>query len=58
MDQGNRRRMSRDPRSIAAAWFDLHTLVAKPVPTANWTYVEDGKTPEIKVAFDARELRS
>jgi len=42
--------------SDVLTWFDLHTSVAKPVPTANWTHVEDGKITEIKVAFDAREL--
>jgi hypothetical protein len=44
--------MNRDPRSIAttyfeawksndfvtfrSTWFDLHTRIAEPVPTANW----------------------
>ncbi len=37
-------------------WFDLHTSVASPVPTANWSHVADGKITAIKVAFDAREL--
>jgi SnoaL-like domain len=37
-------------------WFDLHTSVADPVPTANWSHVEDGKITEIRVAFDARSL--
>jgi hypothetical protein len=37
-------------------WFDLHTSVADPVLTANWSHVEDGKITEIRVAFDARSL--
>jgi hypothetical protein len=37
-------------------WFDLHTSVASPAPTANWTHVEDGKITAIQVTFDAREL--
>jgi SnoaL-like domain len=38
----------------ALTWFDLHTKVADPVPTANWTHVENGKVTKIRVAFDAR----
>ena len=37
-------------------WFDLHTSVADPVPTANWSHVEDGRITRIRVAFDARQL--
>jgi hypothetical protein len=37
-------------------WFDLHTSVADPVPTANWSHVEGGKITRIRVAFDARGL--
>jgi hypothetical protein len=37
-------------------WFDLHTLVAPPAPTANWSHVEDGKITAIRVTFDARPL--
>jgi hypothetical protein len=37
-------------------WFDLHTTVADPVPTANWSHVESGKITSIRVAFDARPL--
>ncbi|MEU2349439.1 nuclear transport factor 2 family protein [Modestobacter sp. NPDC049651] len=37
-------------------WFDLHTSVAPPVPTANWTHVADGRITAIRVAFDARAL--
>lgn len=37
-------------------WFDLHTTVAPPSPTANWSRVEDGKIKTIRVTFDARPL--
>ncbi len=37
-------------------WFDLHTSAAKPLPTANWSHVEDGKITRIKVAFDPRPI--
>lgn len=35
-------------------WFDLHTTVAPPCPTANWSHIEDGKITRIRVTFDAR----
>jgi hypothetical protein len=37
-------------------WFDLHTSVAEPAPTANWSHVESGKITRIRVTFDARPL--
>src|SRR5690242_700719 len=37
-------------------WFDLHTTVAPPAPTANWTHVEDGRITRIQVTFDPRPL--
>lgn len=37
-------------------WFDLHTTVAPPSPTANWSHVEHGKITRIRVTFDARPL--
>lgn len=37
-------------------WFDLHTTVAPPSPTANWSHVENGKIKTIRVTFDARPL--
>jgi hypothetical protein len=30
------------------------TVVAPPAPTANWSYVEDGRITRIQVTFDAR----
>lgn len=37
-------------------WFDLHTSVAPPAPTANWSHIENGKITAIRVTFDARDL--
>lgn len=37
-------------------WFDLHTNVAPPCATANWSHVEHGKITRIRVAFDPRPL--
>jgi hypothetical protein len=37
-------------------WYDLHTRVASPAPTANWSHVEDGKIARIRVTFDPREI--
>lgn len=37
-------------------WFDLHTSIAPPAPTANWMHTEDGKITTIRVTFDARTL--
>jgi ketosteroid isomerase-like protein len=37
-------------------WFELSTDDAGPLPTVNWSHVEDGKITEIRVAFDPRPL--
>jgi hypothetical protein len=37
-------------------WFDLHTSVAPPAPTVNWSHVEHGRIARIRVTFDARPL--
>jgi SnoaL-like domain len=37
-------------------WFDLHTSVAPPTPTANWMHVEGGRITAIRVTFDPRAL--
>jgi hypothetical protein len=34
----------------------LHTTEAPPVPTANWSHVENGKITSIRVTFDPRPL--
>ncbi|MDQ6819217.1 MAG: nuclear transport factor 2 family protein [Actinomycetota bacterium] len=35
-------------------WFDLHTTIAPPAPTANWSHFEHSKISSIRVTFDAR----
>jgi hypothetical protein len=42
--------------SDVLTWFDLHTTVAPPCPTANWSHIENGKIKTIRVTFDARAL--
>lgn len=37
-------------------WFDLHTSVAPPTPTANWSHVHDGRITRIRVTFDPRAI--
>ncbi len=37
-------------------FFDLHTDLAAPAPTANWMHTDCGLIVTIRVAFDAREL--
>lgn len=37
-------------------WYDLHTRVAPPAPTANWSHIEDSKITTIRVTFDPREM--
>jgi ketosteroid isomerase-like protein len=37
-------------------WFELHTSVAPPTQTANWSHVEHGRITQIRVAFDPREI--
>jgi ketosteroid isomerase-like protein len=37
-------------------WFDLHTSIAPPAPTANWQRIENGKITEIRVTFDPRAI--
>lgn len=42
--------------SDVVTWFELHTEGTEPLPTANWTHVEDGKITRIQVTFDPRPL--
>jgi hypothetical protein len=37
-------------------WYDLHTRVAPPTPTANWSHIENGKITTIGATFDPREI--
>ncbi|MGC4192077.1 MAG: nuclear transport factor 2 family protein [Thermomicrobiales bacterium] len=40
----------------AITWFDLHTATTDPIPTANWSHVENGLITAIRVTFDPRPL--
>ncbi|GAB3294588.1 nuclear transport factor 2 family protein [Epidermidibacterium keratini] len=40
----------------AMTWFDLHTANTPPIPTVNWSHVEDGLITTIRVIFDPRPL--
>lgn len=42
--------------SDVITWFNLHTSVAEPAVTANWTHVENGRITRIRVTFDPRNL--
>ncbi len=42
--------------SDVVTWFDLYTADAGPVPTANWSHVENGRITRIQVTFDPRPL--
>lgn len=37
-------------------WFALHTPDADPLPTANWSHVEDGRITRIRAIFDPRPI--
>jgi limonene-1,2-epoxide hydrolase len=37
-------------------WYDLYTEAAPPIPTANWSHVEDGLITRIRATFDPRPL--
>lgn len=37
-------------------WFDLHTASTEPLPTVNWSHVENGRISRIRVTFDPRPL--
>lgn len=42
--------------SDVLTWFDLHTSVAPPRPTANWSHVENGKISWVRVTFDPQPM--
>ncbi|HEU5483851.1 MAG TPA: nuclear transport factor 2 family protein [Microlunatus sp.] len=42
----------------AMTWFDLVTDNTEPIPTVNWSHVEDGLITSIRVTFDPRPLMS
>lgn len=40
----------------AMTWFDLHTATTSPIPTVNWSHVDNGLITRIRVVFDPRPL--
>lgn len=40
----------------AITWFDLVTANTPPLPTANWSHLEDGRIVQIRATFDPRPL--
>ena len=42
--------------SDVLTWFELHSAVADPIPTVNWSHVENGLITRIRVTFDPRPL--
>jgi hypothetical protein len=40
----------------AMTWFDLITATTPPIPTVNWSHVDDGLITRIRVTFDPRPL--
>ena len=37
-------------------WYDFHSTVCDPMPTVNWSHVEDGLITAIRAVFDPRPL--
>jgi SnoaL-like domain len=42
--------------SDVITWYDLHMTGVEPLPTANWSHVEDGKITSIHATFDPRPM--
>jgi limonene-1,2-epoxide hydrolase len=42
--------------SDVLTWFDLRTRTTDPIPTVNWSRVENGRITRIRVTFDPRPL--
>ncbi|GAA4432880.1 hypothetical protein GCM10023169_39180 [Georgenia halophila] len=40
----------------AMTWFDLHTAATAPIPTVNWSHLEDCLITRIRVTFDPRPI--
>jgi ketosteroid isomerase-like protein len=37
-------------------WYDLHMKGVDPMPTANWSHIENGKITSIRATFDPRPM--
>jgi len=42
--------------SDVLTWYDLHTSTTEPLPTVNWSHVENGLITRIRAVFDPRPL--
>jgi limonene-1,2-epoxide hydrolase len=42
--------------SDVITWYDLQMQGVEPLPTANWSHVEDGKITSIRATFDPRPM--
>jgi ketosteroid isomerase-like protein len=42
--------------SDVITWYELHMRGAEPLPTANWSHIEDGKITSIRATFDPRPM--
>jgi hypothetical protein len=42
--------------SDVLTWYDLHTSTTEPLPTVNWSHVENGLISRIRAVFDPRPL--
>lgn len=49
------RTMQGDDRDVIT-WFDLHTTIADPAPTANWMRNDGERIETIRVTFDPRGI--
>ena len=38
--------------SDVLTWYDLHTTKADPIPTANWSHLENGKIAHVRKPFN------
>ena len=42
--------------SDVLTWYDLHTSTTEPLPTVNWSHIENGLISRIRAIFDPRPL--
>jgi ketosteroid isomerase-like protein len=42
--------------SDVITWYDLHMKDVGPLPTANWSHVENGRITSIRATFDPRPI--
>jgi hypothetical protein len=42
--------------SDVITWYELHMRGVQPLPTANWSHVDDGKITSIHATFDPRPM--